>query len=197
MDGSGRFTGAPRLAATLLGEPDLGGGPNGGWAERRAAVCGGGVAVSGSFCSLLVSPGSSARQFNARGLLPKLNPPCPTHHLASKDERPAVPLTSHAVSGPGAYGGLQAPAEDDTGVRPSSGTSGQQADAVPATRAAAEGQQQPGKAAYLQQQYGGASDTGLDGTETTAAAGGNAGAPRQGAGGKQQAGQLTVIDDDA
>lgn len=44
MDGSGRFTGAPPLAAAFLDEQDLGGGPNGGWAERRAAVCGGGVA---------------------------------------------------------------------------------------------------------------------------------------------------------
>lgn len=50
-------------------------------------------------------------------------------------------------------------------MRPSSGTSGQQADAAPATRAAAEGQQQPGKAAYLQQQYGGATGMGLAGTE--------------------------------
>lgn len=154
--------------------------------------------ASSSVCFLLASTSSSARQLEDEGLLPKLVPPCPTHPLASsKDERPAVPLTSHAVSGPGAYGGLQAPAEDDTGVRPSSGTSGKQAHAAPATVAAAEGQQLPAKAAYLQQQYGGASYTGLDGTETTAAAGGNAGAPRQGAGGKQQAGKLTVIDDDA
>lgn len=104
-------------------------------------------------------------------------------------------LIPFAVSGPGAYGGLQAPAEDDTGVRPGSGTSGQHADAATGLAGASvssQAQRQPGKVAFLQQHYGEAA-----GTEASVEAGGGDGQPHEGIAAKQQADQLTLIDDDA
>jgi len=82
-------------------------------------------------------------------------------------------------------------------VRPGSGTSGQQADAAPGLPATArsEGQGQSGKAAFLQEQYGRAAEIGTAGLETSAMQGSSGG--KAGAGAKQQAGHLTVVDDSA
>lgn len=113
----------------------------------------------------------------------QLQLPMPAPHLLSP---------STAVSGPGAYGGLQAPAEDDTGVRPGSGSSGQEPGPAAPAHAPKE---QSGKLAYVQQRYGGAAETGVASGETTAATGGGSEAA-QGAP-KLQADQLTVLDDDA
>lgn len=80
-------------------------------------------------------------------------------------------------------------------MRPGRGTGGQQADAATGLAGASglsQAQPQPGKVAFLQQHYGGAA-----GTETGVAAGGGNSQPHEGTAAKQQADQLTLIDDDA
>lgn len=121
---------------------------------------------------------------------------CGGAHAATLPPPAPHPASLYAVSGPGAYGGLHAPAEDDTGMRPGSGTSGQQPGPAGSAGAARAPQEQLGKSPYLQQQYGSAAEAGMAGGKTTAVAGGDSEAQLV-ADPKPQANQLTPIDDDA
>lgn len=112
-----------------------------------------------------------------------------------------------AVSGSGAYGGLEQPAEDDTGARPGEGASGQVAGTAPTGASLGSAGGQHGKAEYIAQHYGEAPGTGLAGQEVTGVgseAKGRGGAraaaeeaPKSGSPKVMHKDQLVVIDDDA